>query len=173
MATNLLNLADFKVQKVEESDHDYHVYAEASNTPSACNHCSSRRLIGHGRNEQVIRDLPTHGKRLAIYVDTRRWRCQDCGKTFMETLPAVNAKREMTDRLVKWIGQQSLKRTFASIADDTGRGGPIRLNTELISISGTRSVKLPVESPAAMRSRTHPGSWRRARSADGGCCRTQ
>lgn len=120
MATNLLNLADFKVQKVEESDHDYHVYAEASNTPSACNHCSSRRLIGHGRNEQVIRDLPTHGKRLAIYVDTRRWRCQDCGKTFMETLPAVNAKREMTDRLVKWIGQQSLKRTFASIADDTG-----------------------------------------------------
>lgn len=53
------------------------------------------------------------------------------------------------------------------------RGGPIRLNTELISISGTRSVKLPVESPAAMRSRTHPGSWRRARSADGGCCRTQ
>ena len=120
MATNLLNLADLKVQKVEESDHDYHVYAEASNTPSACNHCSSRRLIGHGRNEQVIRDLPTHGKRLAIYVDTRRWRCQDCGKTFMETLPAVNAKREMTDRLVKWIGQQSLKRTFASIADDTG-----------------------------------------------------
>mgnify|MGYP000882544780 CR=1 FL=1 len=83
-------------------------------------YCSSSRLIGHGRNEQVIRDLPTHGKRLAIYVDTRRWRCQDCGKTFMETLPAVNAKREMTDRLVKWIGQQSLKRTFASIADDTG-----------------------------------------------------
>lgn len=27
---------------------------------------------------------------------------------------------QMTDRLVKWIGQQSLKRTFASIADDTG-----------------------------------------------------
>lgn len=120
MTMNLLNLPDFKVQRVEESDHDYHVYAEASNTPSACNHCSSSRLIGHGRNEQVIRDLPTHGKRLAIYVDTRRWRCQDCGKTFMEMLPAVNAKREMTDRLVKWIGQQSLKRTFASIADDTG-----------------------------------------------------
>ncbi|MBU2749902.1 ISL3 family transposase, partial [Acidithiobacillus thiooxidans] len=43
-----------------------------------------------------------------------------CGKTFMEALPAVNTKREMTDRLVRWIGQQSLKRTFASIADDTG-----------------------------------------------------
>lgn len=120
MTMNLLNLPDFKVQRVEESDHDYHVYAEASNPPGGCNACGSVRVIGHGRNEQVIRDLPTHGKRLAIYVDTRRWRCQDCGKTFMETLPAVNAKREMTDRLVKWIGQQSLRRTFASIADDTG-----------------------------------------------------
>ena len=120
MPANILNLPDFKVQRVEEADHDYHVYAEVSNPPGACTACGSDRLIGHGRNEQVIRDLPTHGKRLAIYVDTRRWRCQSCGKTFMETLPAVNAKREMTDRLVRWIGQQSLKRTFASIADDTG-----------------------------------------------------
>ena len=37
----------------------------------------------------------------------------------METLPAVNTNRKMTDRLVRWIGQQSLKRTFASIDDDT------------------------------------------------------
>ncbi len=120
MPANILNLPDFKVQRVEDADHDYHVYAEVSNPPGTCMACGSDRLIGHGRNEQVIRDLPTHGKRLAIYVDTRRWRCQSCGKTFMETLPAVNTKREMTDRLVGWIGQQSLKRTFASIADDTG-----------------------------------------------------
>lgn len=41
-------------------------------------------------------------------------------KDLLETLPAVNAKREMEDPLVRWIGRQSLKRTFASIADDTG-----------------------------------------------------
>lgn len=117
---NILNLPDFKVQRVEETDHNYHVYAEVSNSPSVCAACGSDRLIGHGRNVQVIRDLPTHGKRLAITVDTRRWRCQSCGKTFMEALPAVNSKREMTDRLVNWISQQSLKRTFASIANDTG-----------------------------------------------------
>jgi len=120
MPANILNLPDFKVQRVEEADHDYHLYAEVSNPPSVCTACGSDRLIGHGRNEQVIRDLPTHGKRLAIYVDTRRWRRHSCSKTFMEALPSVNAKREMTDRLVKWIGNRSLKRTFASIADDTG-----------------------------------------------------
>ncbi|SBP89986.1 hypothetical protein THIARS_90136 [Thiomonas delicata] len=57
---------------------------------------------------------------MGIYVDTQRWRCQACGKTFMEPLPAINTKREMTDRLVVWIGQQSLRRTFASIAEDIG-----------------------------------------------------
>jgi hypothetical protein len=33
MPANILNLPDFKVQRVEESDHDYHVYAEVSNPP--------------------------------------------------------------------------------------------------------------------------------------------
>ena len=94
MPANILNLSDFKVQRVEEADHDYHVYAEVSNSPGVCTACGSDRLIGHGRNEQIIRDLPTHGKRLAIYVDTRRWRCQSCGKTVMEAQPAVNARRE-------------------------------------------------------------------------------
>jgi len=63
--------------------------------------------------------MPTHGRRVAVYVDTRRWRCADCGKTFMEALPAVNARREMTEQLCRWTGQQSLKRTFASIAEET------------------------------------------------------
>lgn len=120
MPTNILNLPDYKVVRVEENDHDYHITAEVSNPPAICVGCGSGRMIGHGRNEQVIRDMPTHGKRVAIYVDTRRWRCVDCGKTFMETLPCVNGKRDMTERLTSWIGQQSLKRTFASIAEETG-----------------------------------------------------
>ncbi len=61
MPANILNLPAFSVQRVEEAEHDYHVYAEVSNPPSTCAACGADRLIGHGRNEQVIRDLPTHG----------------------------------------------------------------------------------------------------------------
>jgi transposase len=120
MPANILNLRDYKVVRVEETDHDYHITAEVSNPPKTCTVCGSKRMAGHGRNEQVIRDLPSHGKRVAIYIDNRRWRCQDCGKTAMEILPAVNSKREMTERLVQWIGKSSLKRTFASLAEEAG-----------------------------------------------------
>lgn len=144
MPANILNLPDFKVRRVEESDHDYHVYAEVSNPPGVCTSCGSDRLIGHGRNEQVIRDLPTHGKRLAIYVDTRCWRCQSCGKTFMEDPLAVNAKREMTDR--------ALVMPRASETRSSGNGSPV--------IRAARS-------PRGGRARSLP----RAQSGDGGLWR--
>jgi transposase len=46
--------------------------------------------------------------------------CKTCGKTFMETLPDVNPSRSMTERLVCWIGERSLKQTFTSIAEEIG-----------------------------------------------------
>ena len=117
---NILNLPDYAVLRVEETDHDYHISAEVSNPPKVCSECQSNRMNGHGRNPRVIRDIPTHGKRVAIYIDNQRWRCQACGKTCMEILPVIDEKRGMTERLVKWVGTQSMKRTFASVAEETG-----------------------------------------------------
>lgn len=120
MATNILNLHDYTVLQVEETDHDYHITAATSNPRKVCPGCQSDRMNGHGRNSRVIRDIPTHGKRVAIYIDNQRWRCQACGKTCMEILPVTDEKRGMTERLVKWVGTQSMKRTFASVAEETG-----------------------------------------------------
>lgn len=120
ISVNILNLPDYAVLQVEETDHDYHITAETSNPPKMCPGCQSDRMNGHGRNPRVIRDIPTHGKRVAIYIDNQRWRCQACGKTCMEILPAADDKRGMTERLVKWVGTQSMKRTFASVAEETG-----------------------------------------------------
>lgn len=44
------------------------------------------------------------------------------------TLPEVDEKRRMTDRLVQWIGEQAVRRTYASVADEVGvTEGTIRL----------------------------------------------
>ena len=39
MMPNILNLPDFKAQRVDEADHDYHVYAEVPNIPGVCTAC--------------------------------------------------------------------------------------------------------------------------------------
>ncbi len=120
MPTNILNLPQYRVLRVEATQHDYHITAEPVEQTKVCPHCKSDRLTSWGTREQVFKDMPTHGKRVGIYIDTKRFRCQSCRKTFFEGLPALAPNRIMTERLVKWIGQQSLKRTFQSLADETG-----------------------------------------------------
>lgn len=125
---NLLQLDDYKLIRVVEEDHDFHIYAALADETTHCQHCGKYGVVGFGRREQVIKDLPRLGKRSSIYVETRRWRCKYCAKTFFDTLPAVDEKRRMTDRLVQWIGEQAVRRTYSSVADEVGvTEGTIRL----------------------------------------------
>ena len=80
----------------------------------------THNLVGFGRREQMVKDLPIHGKRAGLYVETKRFQCRSCTKTFYESLPDVDEKRMMTSRLTAWVGKQAIKRTFASIAEDVG-----------------------------------------------------
>ena len=124
----ILQLPAYNVLKVDSTEHDYHIVAEPAEPRRSCPHCQSANTIGFGRREQLVKDLPIHGKRVGIYVDTRRFQCRECNRTFFEGLPDVDERRAMTTRLVKWIGQQSLKRTFTSIAEEVGiTEGTVRL----------------------------------------------
>jgi transposase len=124
--TNLLNLPQYRVLRVDETEHDYHVTVEPVESTQSCRYCQSPRFTAWGSRNQMFHDLPMHGKRVGIYVDTRRFKCLACteakGKpvTFSQILPALSDNRMMTDRLAKWMGPQALKRTFISIADETG-----------------------------------------------------
>ncbi len=120
MPTNILNLPLYVVTGINETEHDYHINVETKSPPKSCQNCNSDNLVGFGRNEQLIRDLQIHGKRVGIYVDTRRFQCRSCNKTFYERLPSVDGKRMMTSRLVEWIGKQSVKRPFSHIAEEIG-----------------------------------------------------
>ncbi|MBI3117567.1 MAG: ISL3 family transposase [Candidatus Hydrogenedentes bacterium] len=123
---NLLNLPAYAVTALQENDHDYHVSAETVATPKVCPHCQSDCIVGFGRREQMVRDLPMYGKRVGLYIDTRRYKCMRCSHdqdktvTFYEALPEIDEKRLMTRRLTAWMGRQAIKRTFASIADEVG-----------------------------------------------------
>ena len=87
MPANILNLPAYAVTAVQENDHDYHIDAATRNAPTTCPHCGHDRLDGFGRREQMVKDLPMHGKRVGVYIVTKRFRCKACQKTFYETLP--------------------------------------------------------------------------------------
>jgi len=120
MPANILNLPCYKVLGIQESERDYHIDVAAAESPTSCPHCQSSNLVGFGRREQMVKDLPMHGRRAGLYIDTRRYQCRGCGKTFYEALPEIDEKRLMTRRLAQWMGKQAIKRTFASIAEEVG-----------------------------------------------------
>lgn len=61
-----------------------------------------------------------HGKRVVLDIDRRRYRCKVCGKTLFEPLPDMDAKRNMTQRLVKFIEARCLKETFVHLSREVG-----------------------------------------------------
>ncbi len=98
----------------------YHIAAETQVAPTICPHCEGAAIVGYGRREPWIRDLPMHGKRVGLCVQTRRFRCKTCEKTFYQDLPSVDARRFMTERLVAWIGPAAIRRPFAHVAQEVG-----------------------------------------------------
>lgn len=125
MPASILNLPAYAVTALHENEHDYHIDATVKAMP-VCPHCRSSDLSGFGRREQMVHDLPSHGHRVGLYIDTRRFKCNPCsisqGKTvtFYEPLPGIDGRRAMTSRLTAWIGKQAIKRTFASLAEEIG-----------------------------------------------------
>lgn len=63
-------------------------------------------------------DLPIHTKRVGLIIKRQRYKCGECNETFFEDLPDMDVKRSVTNRLLIWIQETSLEKTFTSVADD-------------------------------------------------------
>lgn len=122
MLTNMINLPNFKILDMKESEHDYRFLVESTALyPSHCSKCGTvANLHKHGRKQQLFFDLPMHAKRVGIYVKRQRYKCRECNETFFENLPDMDANRSVTNRLKDWIQEASLGKTFTSVADDIG-----------------------------------------------------
>ena len=73
---SILPFPAYNVLKGAATEHDYHVTAEPVQSNRSCPQCQSVNTVGSGRREQFVKDLPIHGKRVGIYVDTKRF--QNC-----------------------------------------------------------------------------------------------
>ena len=124
MPVNILNLPGLGVVDFRQTATEYHVRAKPKAISRLCPGCGSdRKAFVHQQKTLFVRDLPSHGRAVAIHLDVPCLKCHDCVRTFTAAVPEVDADRQMTERLVKWIGRQALEYPFTEIAKQVGRGG--------------------------------------------------
>lgn len=119
---NLLYLPDWTVTDYEiDSDGAYRIPAIYDVQPESCPKCG---VIGsyyrHGVKKTVYVDAPVHGKQTFIEVRRARYRCKECGGTFMQDLPDMDDARRMTIRCRNYIAEQALLKPNTHVAEDVG-----------------------------------------------------
>lgn len=116
----ILNLPDWEILSVGETDDAYRIHARYEPDPEFCPKCGVVKPSLHrfGKRENVFADLPHHGKRTEIVVDRQRYKCLECRQPpFLEPLPHMDEHHDATIRMVRWIEQQALRRPFTQVAE--------------------------------------------------------
>lgn len=116
---DFLHLPALSTQAVHDLGDHYHVEAVGSVTPTVCLYCFGL-LHRHGSQKQTYMDCPSHGKRVLIGIERKRYRCKECRKTLFEPLPDIDPKRQATTRLIRYIESHCLRKTFAELSREVG-----------------------------------------------------
>ena len=94
MPVNFLNLPGLDVVDFRETDTEYHVRATPKAISRLCSSCGpSGKVVIHQQKTLFVRDLPSHGRSVAIHLDVPRLKCHDCVRTFTAVVPEVDADR--------------------------------------------------------------------------------
>lgn len=109
-----LELDHFDVIRSERVGEHLEVHVR-STFPSACWHCGSVDVVGHGRHRRRLRDRSC-GRPVVLVWDQRRLRCRDCARTSRERHPALDGQRRVTERFRRQLFDEACDRPFSEIA---------------------------------------------------------
>ena len=116
-----LDLPGWHVLKHDRIDKDWHLVVETDRAALVrCPECDGDDLYRRGSREHLYRDLPVYTNRVGLIIKRHRYSCRACGHLFYQPLPELDDKRHATKRLVEYVQQESLRRTFLHIAEETG-----------------------------------------------------
>jgi transposase len=117
---DMLDLPYWTVIGSKEGKHSSHITAEYGIPLTRCPQCGSNHLSLFGKRSVLFGDLPYRGKHINIEAVRQRYKCNDCGKLSLQPLPDIDDKRNATRRLVRYVREQSLERTFVGVAKEVG-----------------------------------------------------
>lgn len=119
--TDILHLPGWKATATRHDGPELVIQADYIEPAVACIKCGViDRLYRHGTKVLNFRDTPMHGKTVMLEGTAQRYRCRDCGETFVQPLMGVEPGRRMTSRCVEFIRSQCLRDTFTRTAELVG-----------------------------------------------------
>jgi transposase len=119
---DLLRLAGFKTIGTEQSGDGLIVDVELE-PPANIERCDCppmTEIRKHGLRAVRFKDFPIQRQAVTLRIKRQRWRCQGCGKVKLETLPGIDADRNMTIRFRNQLAIDAINRTFTDAANMHG-----------------------------------------------------
>lgn len=87
--------------------------------PVACMKCGViGRFHKHGTVTSTYVDCPGWNGSVKIEAQIQRYKCQDCGGTFLQPITGMDASRQITQRGIDYIQRRCFTATFKTLADD-------------------------------------------------------
>jgi transposase len=97
------------------------LYVESSLPVASCPECEQISEQVHDLSEvQMVRDLPIAERRCYLSYRARRFKCEHCGKTFVERVDWKRTGVSYTERYERHIYQRIRRETVSEVAEDEG-----------------------------------------------------
>lgn len=93
---NRIGLPDYAVLEVDDKRSRTLIKVATELAPE-CPRCGGKRLHSKGRYERRVRHLPAYGIDSELRVQTRRYRCLDCERHFVPSLPGIRPWHRFSD----------------------------------------------------------------------------
>lgn len=117
-----LNLPGFEIIDTKYAGEDKCIILQTTEPPASCPKCRDMfpLFYGHGARWQFFHDTPSEGKRVALKIHRKRYKCRSCGGTFEEPLSCMHPEHTMTRRLAEYITRECYRDKFTDVARRTG-----------------------------------------------------
>lgn len=113
-------LTTYNIDKINAQENNILVHLSTIKKPVVCVNCLSKKIRKHKKKNQFYFDIPITKKRTGLQIEIQGYYCNNCNKTFQESLTYISKSHRMTERLVKYIEKKSLKIPFTHIAKQVG-----------------------------------------------------
>ena len=122
--TYVLDLPEFTVTRLEYDAHRdlLLVFCHPRYDLAVCSTCDTVSAQVHDRKERWVRDVPWAGKRCALVIPARRFKCARCRRPFTERLEAVAPLARYTRRYEHYLFEQCRGTTIQAVHRREGLG---------------------------------------------------